>query len=130
MEFLQNGAFPPASRQPPWSLCLKNLQCLFQMWNSPSHQYNISANLDQFAYRANRSTQNAISTALHSALTHLENNNTCVRMLLADFSPVFSTMFDIGFIHKQTVWIGGQISSTIVLNTETPQGCVLSLLLF
>ncbi|KAK3571577.1 hypothetical protein QTP86_014148, partial [Hemibagrus guttatus] len=35
----------------------------------------------QFAYHRNRSTEDAISTALHSALTHLDIPNTYVRML-------------------------------------------------
>uniref|UniRef100_A0A3Q3F6E3 Ig-like domain-containing protein n=1 Tax=Labrus bergylta TaxID=56723 RepID=A0A3Q3F6E3_9LABR len=36
----------------------------------------------QFAYRSNRSTEDAVSTALHSVLTHLDNNNTYARMLV------------------------------------------------
>ena len=35
----------------------------------------------QFAYRPNRSTDDAISIALHTALFHLINRNTYVRML-------------------------------------------------
>ena len=48
-------------------------------------------NLDphQYAYRANRSTDDAVSTALHSALTHLDKRNAHVRMLFIDFSPAF-----------------------------------------
>ena len=38
----------------------------------------------QFAYRPNRSKDYAISTALHTALSHLEKRNTYVRMLLID----------------------------------------------
>ena len=37
----------------------------------------------QFTYRQNRSTEDAISTALHSALSYLDNNDTYVRMLLS-----------------------------------------------
>ena len=36
----------------------------------------------QFAYRPNRSTDDAIATTLHTALTHLDKRNTYVRMLL------------------------------------------------
>ncbi|CDQ98771.1 unnamed protein product [Oncorhynchus mykiss] len=38
----------------------------------------------QFAYRPNRSTDDAISTTLHTALTHLDKRNTYVRMLFID----------------------------------------------
>ncbi|KAI3375845.1 hypothetical protein L3Q82_004120 [Scortum barcoo] len=48
----------------------------------------IPAGLDQyqFAYRENRSTDDAVSIALHTALTHLQPPNTCVWMLFVDFS--------------------------------------------
>ncbi len=39
----------------------------------------------QFAYRPNRSTDDAISSTLHLALTHLENKDSYVRMLFIDF---------------------------------------------
>jgi hypothetical protein len=38
----------------------------------------------QFAYRPNRSTDDAISIALHTALSHLDNRNNYVRMLFID----------------------------------------------
>ncbi|KAI3364916.1 hypothetical protein L3Q82_001098 [Scortum barcoo] len=50
---------------------------------------NIPTGLDQyqFAYRENRSTEDAVSIALHTALTHLQQlPNTYVRMLFVDFS--------------------------------------------
>jgi hypothetical protein len=40
----------------------------------------------QFAYRPNRSADYAISIALHTALSHLDNRNTYVRMLFIDYS--------------------------------------------
>ena len=40
----------------------------------------------QFAYRSNRSTDVAISIALHTALSHLDKRNTNVRMLFIDLS--------------------------------------------
>ncbi|KAK3538533.1 hypothetical protein QTP86_006697 [Hemibagrus guttatus] len=40
----------------------------------------------QFAYHPNRSTEDAISTAIHLALTHLDTNNTYIRTLFIDFS--------------------------------------------
>lgn len=42
----------------------------------------------QFAYRANQSTDDAISTALHLALSHLETKDSYVRMLFIDFSSI------------------------------------------
>lgn len=54
----------------------------------------ISTDLDshQFAYRGNRSTEDAVSMALHMALSHLENPNTFVRMLFVDFRSAFNTI--------------------------------------
>ncbi len=51
----------------------------------------LPASLDplQFAYRSNRSTDDAIAFTLHTALSHLENKNTYVRMLFVDYS-IFS----------------------------------------
>ncbi|XP_073780295.1 uncharacterized protein [Danio rerio] len=46
----------------------------------------------QFAYRGNRSTDDAVSIALHSVLTHLDNKNTYARMLFVDFSSAFITV--------------------------------------
>ncbi|KAK3556404.1 hypothetical protein QTP70_007976 [Hemibagrus guttatus] len=39
----------------------------------------------QFAYRPNRSTDDAFTTTLHLSLTHLDNTDTYVRMLFIDF---------------------------------------------
>uniref|UniRef100_A0A3B1KH12 Reverse transcriptase domain-containing protein n=1 Tax=Astyanax mexicanus TaxID=7994 RepID=A0A3B1KH12_ASTMX len=106
----------------------------------------------QFAYRSNRSTDDAISTVLHSALTHLDKKNTYVRMLFVDFSSAFNTIVPQQLIHKldslglstslcnwlldfltgrpQAVRVGSSTSSITTLNTGAPQGCVLSPLLF
>uniref|UniRef100_A0A672HXF0 Reverse transcriptase domain-containing protein n=1 Tax=Salarias fasciatus TaxID=181472 RepID=A0A672HXF0_SALFA len=106
----------------------------------------------QFAYRSNRSTDDAIATALHSALTHLETKNSYVRMLFMDFSSAFNTIIPQQLIYKldrlglnttlcnwlldfltgrpQAVRVGSNTSGTIILNTGAPQGCVLSPLLF
>ncbi|XP_010778243.1 ubiquitin-conjugating enzyme E2 J1 [Notothenia coriiceps] len=71
----------------------------------------------QFSHRTNRSTEDAASTVLHSALTHLEDNNTYIRMLFVDFSSAFNTIspmicklctlgfsftLDIRLLYKQT----------------------------
>ena len=46
----------------------------------------------QFAYRPNRSTDDAISIALNTALSHLDNRNKYVRLLLIDYSSAFNTI--------------------------------------
>jgi hypothetical protein len=40
----------------------------------------------QFAYRPNRSTDDAISIVLQTALSHLDKRNTYVRILFIDYS--------------------------------------------
>ncbi|KAI3352250.1 hypothetical protein L3Q82_005232 [Scortum barcoo] len=54
----------------------------------------IPAGLDQyqFTYRENRLTEDAVSIALHTDLTHLQLPNTYVRMLFVDFSSAFNTV--------------------------------------
>ncbi len=96
----------------------------------------------QFAYRSNRSTDDAIATALHPALTHLDKTDTYVRLLFIDFSSAFNTIIPQQLIHKlvqlglntslcnwlldfltgrpQTVRVGSNTSSTITLNTGVP----------
>ena len=47
----------------------------------------------QFAYRPNRSTDDAISIALHTALSHLDKRNAKgMRMLFIDYSSAFNTI--------------------------------------
>ncbi|KAI4877181.1 hypothetical protein NFI96_007309, partial [Prochilodus magdalenae] len=62
----------------------------------------LPATLDphQFAYRSNRSTEDAISTAPHTALTHLDCQNSYVRMLFIDFSAAFNTVIPSKLISK------------------------------
>ena len=106
----------------------------------------------QFAYRSNRSTEDAVSMALHSVLTHLDNKNTYARMLFVDFSSAFNTVIptkliaklgDLGFNTSMCNWIldfltnrpqnvrsGSNCSTSITLNTGVPQGCVLSPFLY
>ena len=55
---------------------------------------NIPDTLDplQFAYRPNRSTDDAIAITLHTAQSHLYKRNTYVRMLFIDYSEAFNTI--------------------------------------
>ena len=46
----------------------------------------------QFAYPPNRSTDDTITIALHTALSHLYKRNTYVRMLFIDYSSAFNTI--------------------------------------
>ncbi len=114
----------------------------------------LPASLDplQFAYRSNHSTDDAIAFTLHTALSHLENKNTYVRMLFVDYSSAFNTIVPATLVGKlqtlglnrslcswildfltgrsQLVRMGNNISSPLVLNTGAPQSCVLSPLLY
>nr|XP_024655500.1 LOW QUALITY PROTEIN: NACHT, LRR and PYD domains-containing protein 12 [Maylandia zebra] len=121
-------------------------------------RYHITAALPssldphQFAYRANRSTEDAIATALNVALTHLERQGSYVRMLFVDYSSAFNTILpykldaklkDLGLPHSTCKWInsfltdrrqrvrvGCYTSPALNLSTGSPQGCGLSPLLY
>lgn len=114
---------------------------------------SLSPTLDphQFAYMENRSTEDAITITFHSALQHLENRRTYVWMLFVDYisefnshprhtyqeaAPPWSLLPSLflypGLPHQlpQSVRLGPHISPTITLSTSSPQGCVLSPLLY
>ncbi len=68
----------------------------------------------QYAYRANRSTDDVISIALHTVLCHLEHQGTHARLLFLDFSSAFNTIFPnrlfskmsgLGIQHNICLWI-------------------------
>ncbi len=114
----------------------------------------LPASLDplQFAYRSNRSTDDAIAFTLHTALSHLDRKNTHVRMLFLDYSSAFNAIVSARLVRKlQTLGLNESVcswilyflssrcqvvrmskinSSPLVLNTGAPQGCVLSPLLY
>ena len=102
----------------------------------------------QFAYRAKRGIDDAISINIHEILQHLEERRSYARVLFIDYSSAFNTIIPIKLHRKladlnlpisvcnwildfllcrpQVVKIGDNISSVAVLNTGTPQGCPLS----
>ncbi len=107
----------------------------------------------QFAYRSNRSTDDAISHILHSSLTHIDSSNgNYARLLFIDYSSAFNTIVPIKLTNKlsdlglnttlcdwiqdfltgrpQVVKLGQYTSNSITLNVGAPQGCVLSPLLY
>ncbi len=77
----------------------------------------LPASLDpiQFAYRSNRSTDNAIAFTLHTALSHLENKYTYVRMLFVDYSSAFNTIVPATLVAKlQTLGLNRSLCSWIL----------------
>ncbi|KAI3374040.1 hypothetical protein L3Q82_022606, partial [Scortum barcoo] len=113
---------------------------------------DVTVDPHQYAYRKNRSTEDAISSVVHTALTHLENKDSYVRLLFVDFTSAFNTIIPQTLVQKlttlglsftlcnwvldfltdrpQSVRIHDFSSSSISLSTGSPQGCVLSPLLF
>ena len=76
----------------------------------------------QFAYRTNRSTDDAISIALHTALLHLEIRNTYVRMLFIDYSSDFNNIVPSKLITKlMTLGLNTSLCNWI-LDFLRPQG--------
>ncbi|XDV41036.1 hypothetical protein PO909_009977 [Leuciscus waleckii] len=106
----------------------------------------------QFAYRPNRSVDDAVAMTLHFTLQHLDRTGTYVRMLFLDYSSAFNTirpgklivkLADLGVPSTTCNWVldflsdrpqkvrmGGNISTELTLSTGTPQGCCLSPKLF
>ncbi|KAI3358993.1 hypothetical protein L3Q82_015376 [Scortum barcoo] len=50
---------------------------------------DVTVDPHQYAYRKNRSTEDTISSVVHTALTHLENKDSYVRLLFVDFTSAF-----------------------------------------
>lgn len=110
----------------------------------------------QFAYKRNRSTEDAIAHIIHTVLSHLDKSKgkvlNYVRLLFVDYSSAFNTILPSTLIGKlrslglndalcrwifnflterpQVVKAGRYISSSLTLSTGAPQGCVLSPLLY
>ncbi|KAK3558350.1 hypothetical protein QTP86_017241 [Hemibagrus guttatus] len=105
-----------------------------------------------FAYRANRSVDDAVNMGLHFILQHLEKSGTYVRLLFVDFSSAFNTIIPTLLQNKltqlsvpssiyqcitsfltdrhQLVKLGKFTSYSRTTSTGAPQGCVLFPLLF
>ena len=112
----------------------------------------LSATFDPFqvAYCANRSSADAVSVWLHKILAHLEKKGSYVRtLIIIDYSSPFNTtitaklhyklltdlkfpvticdwILDFLLCRKQTAKNGNLTSRSKMLNTGTPQSCVLS----
>ncbi|KAI5608749.1 gastrula zinc finger protein XlCGF28.1-like, partial [Silurus asotus] len=107
----------------------------------------------QFAYRQNRSTEDAIAHLLHTTISHLDRRNgNYTKMLFVDYSSAFNTIIPSTLTSKlevlglslplcqwisnfltdrpQAVRVGKHTSSTLTFSTGAPQGCVLSPLLY
>ncbi|KAK3541538.1 hypothetical protein QTP86_029174, partial [Hemibagrus guttatus] len=106
----------------------------------------------QFAYRANRSVDDAVNMGLHFILQHLDKSGTYVRLLFVDFSSAFNTIIPTLLQTKlsqlsvpssicqwitsfltdrhQLVKLGKFKSNSRTSSTGAPQGCVLSPLPF
>ena len=102
----------------------------------------------QFAYRANRSVDDAVALGLHHILQHLESAGSYARVLFVDYSSAFNTilpsklnskLLEMGVNPHLCVWIldfltdrpqrvrvGTLESGVLTLNVGAPQGCVLS----
>ena len=106
----------------------------------------------QFAYRANRGTDDAVLTLLHRVYQHLDQPKTSVRMLFVDFSSAFNTIqphlmaeklinmhVDPGLVlwvldfligRAQFVKVDKIMSTMRQTSTGAPQGCVISPVLY
>uniref|UniRef100_A0A3B3RCJ5 Reverse transcriptase domain-containing protein n=1 Tax=Paramormyrops kingsleyae TaxID=1676925 RepID=A0A3B3RCJ5_9TELE len=99
-----------------------------------------------------KSREDAVTTVLHTVLSHLEQQGSYAQLLFIDFSSAFNTILphtlvtklsDIGLPHSTCRWIkdflsdrtqrvrvGPYYSTPISMSTGSPQGCVLSPLLY
>ncbi len=107
----------------------------------------VTLDLLQFAYRPNRSTDDAIFQVLHSSLTHIDSKKgNYVRLLFIDYRSAFNTIVPINLAFKltdldlnsslcdwiqdfltgrpQVVQMGQFTSNSITLSIGAPQGCV------
>ncbi|KAF7640983.1 hypothetical protein LDENG_00001660, partial [Lucifuga dentata] len=88
----------------------------------------------QFAYCRNRSTEDAVSIALHSVLSHLDNvipSKLITKLTdLGITASICNWLLDFLTNRPQHVRVDHHCSSTLTLNTGVPQGCVMSPFLY
>ena len=118
-----------------------------------------SFNPFQFAYRAGRGVEDATITLVHHVTSHLDQAGTSARILFMDMSAAFNTiqhhillekLLDLQVNPFIILWIReflrnrtqrvclrlkhlstpNILSDSIIVNSGTPQGCILSSLLF
>lgn len=53
---------------------------------------DVTVDPHQYVYRKNRSTEDAVSSVVHTTLAHLENKDSYVRLLFVDFASAFNTI--------------------------------------
>jgi hypothetical protein len=136
----------------PIALTVVIMKCFERLVNDHiTSTLTATVNPLQFAYRPNRSTEDAIAITLHTSLAHLDKRNTYVRMLFIDYCSAFNIVpskliiklealdlnpalcnWDLDFLtgRPQMVKEGNNISTLLTLNTGAPQGCVHSPLLY
>ena len=107
----------------------------------------------QFAYRRNRSVDDAVLYVLNKIYAHLDKPGTYIRLMFFDFSSAFNTiqphlmadkLFKMNVSASTILWVmdyltnrpqfvkmgNNLVSDTVFTNTEAPQGTVLSPFLF
>ena len=133
------------------SLIMKCFECLVKKFILSNTQHLLDPL--QFAYQASRGVDDAIATLLHIIYSHLEKPKAHVKILFADFSSAFNTIrprtlanvlssefaLEAGLIawivdflsgRIQQVKVGTSLSEKMITSIGSPQGCVLSPLLF
>ena len=132
------------------SIAMKCFERLFMQQLLPS----VSPLIDslQFAYQPKKSVNDAVLALIQRITEHTDNLGCYARACFADFSSAFNTMQvhvlieklkqfrvkpalilwikDFLMNRKQRVKVKNALSDTITINTGSPQGCVLSALLF
>ncbi|KAK3554553.1 hypothetical protein QTP70_025498, partial [Hemibagrus guttatus] len=126
------------------------LQEWFDDHNNQFEVFPTTVDPFQFAYRLQ--DEDAVNAAIHTAFTHLEGKDTYVRMLFINYSSAFDTVIPHRLSEKlltlgltpslcnwvlnfltdrpQSVRVGNRTSGIRTVSTGTPQGCVLSPLLY
>ncbi len=72
-----------------WKFCYNRICWFWLIWRHPLDPYWTPC---RFAYRANRSEDDAVNMGLHFTLQHPDRPGTYVRILFVDFSSTFNTI--------------------------------------